>query len=260
MSDRTQGIRWLAAVCYVSTLLTQTELIAQVVLDHSGRKGSIEGVVTFSGDVPVSAVPDDAGERRKLLAVDRKSRGLRDVLAYLERSDAPGPDSPGPEARAPKSSPPRIIVDQIDHSFRPQLIAIREGQKVTFTNSDAANHNVRTIAFASKNQFNVYTAAGVEYSHEFIREKKLRPIALTCDLHPWMKGWIYVFDHPYFAVSDVHGKLHIRDVPQGTHRLEIRQPDVGYRKTLTLKVKQGEKTEVKVTISNEDLRVPLIPV
>ena len=31
------------------------------------------------------------------------------------------------------------------------------------------------------------------------------PISVKCSFHPWMKGWIRVFNHPYFAVTDENG-------------------------------------------------------
>jgi hypothetical protein len=57
----------------------QTSAGASATQSTSGF-GSIQGVVTFSGETPKSPIADDAGVRRELLEVDRDTRGLRYVV------------------------------------------------------------------------------------------------------------------------------------------------------------------------------------
>ena len=45
------------------------------------------------------------------------------------------------------------------------------------------------------------------------------PIPFKCDIHPWMKGYVRVFDHPYFAVTDEDGKFEIKNAPAGKWRI-----------------------------------------
>jgi len=252
------GAKSAAAVLFIVTcvvwLLPPTSMARAEGQDGAENAGAIEGVVTYSGDVPVSKVRDNAGQQRKLLAVDRRSRGLRYVLVYLEQEPSIRPDSDDSEVGEKEAVSKPIVIDQFEHTFEPHLIAIRDGQQVEFTNSDVANHNVRAIAFEPKNEFNVFTGAGGEYVHQFVTEKKLRPILLSCDIHPWMRGWIYVFDHPHFAVTDEHGKFRIRSVPPGKHQLVIWQPDVGYRETLSVDVKSQATTTIAIKIAAEDLK------
>ena len=227
---------------------------AEHVSDDAANTGTIQGVITYSGDVPKSPVRDNAGQQRELLSVHRRSRGLRYALVYLEHDEAHRSDSEDSAGgkKAVESEP--IHVDQVEQTFRPHLTAIRDGQQVKFTNSDAANHNVRAIGFEAKNQFNVMTSTSGGYIHQFVPEKKKRPILLICDLHPWMRGWIFVLNHPYFAVSNERGKFIIRSVPHGAYRLVIRQPDVGYRQTLAVDVKTQEITKIEIKIASEDLK------
>jgi hypothetical protein len=42
-----------------------------------GDLGTVEGIITFRGDVSKSGIPDDSGVHRELLQVDRGARGLR---------------------------------------------------------------------------------------------------------------------------------------------------------------------------------------
>jgi hypothetical protein len=43
------------------------------------------------------------------------------------------------------------------------------------------------------------------------------PFYIKCDVHPWMKSWLAVFDHPFFAVTDKHGNYSIENVPKGEY-------------------------------------------
>lgn len=244
---------WQTHVLCVVCLLPPSSTVAEDSQAVTPKIGTIEGVITYSGDVPKSKVRDDAGQQRKLLSVHRRSRGVRYALVYLEANAANRPGDSEVQRKELARKP--IVVDQVEHAFKPHLIAIRDGQKVKFTNSDAANHNVHTIGFEPKNQFNVLVGTTGEYIHQFVAERKSRPISLKCDLHPWMQGWIYVLNHPYFAVSDEHGTFRIGSVPHGKYQVEIRQPDVGYRKTISVDVEPKKSTKVNVEIAPEDLKI-----
>jgi hypothetical protein len=70
-----------------------------------------------------------------------------------------------------------------------------------------------------------------------------------------MNGWIYVFDHPYFAVTDADGSFTIKDVPPGDHVLELwHEPadgnGAGVRTTATVKVTDGgtARAELKIKL------------
>jgi len=45
------------------------------------------------------------------------------------------------------------------------------------------------------------------------------PFYIKCDVHPWMKAWVMVSDHPYFAITDKNGNYQIDNVPTGTYEI-----------------------------------------
>jgi len=135
-----------------------------------------------------------------------------------------------------------------------RVAASGSGIPVGFTNSDLANHNVRGTSFVAENNFSVFVPYEQAYRHRFRADKKQRPVVLSCDIHPWVKAWIYVFDHSFFAVSDAEGKLRIDGISPGTHELQLRQPDVAYRAVRNVPVTAGETTRIELRISDRDLR------
>jgi len=104
---------------------------ADLSADRLPGAGTIEGVITFRGEVPKSSVPDDAGVRRDLLQVDHSTRGLANVAVWIEM-DASAPAEKDSQPTAP------AMMDQRDHEFVPRVLAVRSGQLVKFRNSDAA--------------------------------------------------------------------------------------------------------------------------
>ena len=39
------------------------------------------------------------------------------------------------------------------------------------------------------------------------------------EVHPWLRAWLLVFDHPYYAATGGDGAFTLADVPPGTYRL-----------------------------------------
>ena len=40
-------------------------------------------------------------------------------------------------------------------------------------------------------------------------DKNEDPFYIKCDVHPWMKTWVVVLDHPYWGVTDADGNYAI---------------------------------------------------
>lgn len=225
--------------------------------------GRVEGRITYRGKIPRHEVSDMAGNNAELFTVHAGHRGLRDVVVFLdprgEKAEArQKSDGAATSERALPSGDrelPEIVIDQKDYVFVPHLIAVRAGQPVRFTSTDVANHNVRTIAFEQKNQFNKFTGGGDAYTHRFVTERKNRPVRIGCDLHRWMGAWIFVFDHPRFAVTGEEGKYRIGDIPPGRYVLSIRQPDGGLKADREIEVAAGKAVTIDVEFTEKDLRL-----
>src|SRR5207248_1927486 len=54
------------------------------------------------------------------------------------------------------------------------------------------------------------------------------PIEYKCSIHPWMNGYVRIFDHPYYAVTDENGNFEIKNAPAGKWRMIVWQEKVGY--------------------------------
>lgn len=207
--------------------------------------GTIEGSVTFDGTPPAPTLHD--GGLQPVLYVDR-SGGVRYAVVFL-------PDA-RPAGQAPADP---AALNQRDFVFEPQVLAIRAGQRVRFTNADPANHNVRAHGSRAGNQFSINTAPGAvgPFLHRFAAAPSGRPVKLSCDIHPWMAAWVYVFEHDRFAVTGADGGFRIDNVPAGRHRVAVRQPAGGFARNLAADVRAGETTRLDVRFAPRDVGMPL---
>jgi uncharacterized protein (DUF2141 family) len=67
-------------------------------------------------------------------------------------------------------------------------------------------------------------------------------LALQCNQHPWMRAYVNVMTHPYFAVSDGDGKFEIKDLPPGEYTLAAVHEKFGEK---VIKVKVAGKDNIK---------------
>lgn len=81
-------------------------------------------------------------------------------------------------------------------------------------------------------------------------------LEVTCQLHPWAKAWILVFDHPYFAMSDRSGAFSIADVPPGTYRVKAWHPHLGIAES-TVTVTAGQAAGVGLKLGGAPSPVPV---
>lgn len=106
------------------------------------------------------------------------------------------------------------IIDQLNLTFVPHVIAVQKGTTIDFPNSDAVRHNVFSPP-KSPLQFNLGT-----YPQGVIKEV-LFDVAgetpLNCNVHAEMSCFAVALENPYFAVTDRDGKYVIEDVPPGTY-------------------------------------------
>ena len=52
-------------------------------------------------------------------------------------------------------------------------------------------------------------------------------VRIDCDLHPWMRAWVVVTDHSFYALSNDAGEFALPAVPPGKYTLQIWQETLG---------------------------------
>ena len=66
------------------------------------------------------------------------------------------------------------------------------------------------------------------------------PVRLKCNIHGWMEGYVWSFDHPYAAVTKPDGTYKIEGVPTG-----VKMKIVVWHEKAGFFNNKGEEIEVK---------------
>lgn len=113
-----------------------------------------------------------------------------------------------------------VIIDQIDKTYVPHVTVIPVGTKISFPNKDDIRHHVYSFSQAKKFELPLYEgtpANPVEFGYA-------GTVVLGCNIHDWMKAYIYVVDTPYFAKSGKDGELLVSSLPGGEYEVYIEHP------------------------------------
>lgn len=177
------------------------------------------------------------------LAIDPDTKGIAHAFAYLAQ-----PKGANPEAvKALLDKQPDVVLDQEYCEFLPYSLAMHQDQPITIKSSDPVGHNVRFSGFVNPAKNIALPPQGSLPPQKLKAER--RPMQINCDIHPWMKGWLFVFDHPFFAITGEDGSFEITGVPAGTQNIVVWQEKVGYAtngaaRGMAVTVKAGEVTDL----------------
>ena len=76
---------------------------------------------------------------------------------------------------------------------------------------------------------------------------------MKCNVHPWMKGYIAVLKHPYFAVTDKNGHFEVKDLPPGTYTINAWQEKLGAQsQKITVTAGQGANLDFTSSSNRAD--------
>lgn len=225
-------IRWcLLALCAIPLLAG---------CGGSRQESEIRGTVTYAGpdtDKPISMQGDPVCASLHPAPVNGDEIVLRDgrlanVFVYVKR---------GLEGKSFPAPVEKKSVDQRGCLYVPRVLGVQVGQTLELTNSDATFHTIHAVPAANAEFSEPQAQGNPPIGRTFDKPEVMVP--LRCDIHPWMRAWVGVLPHPYYAVSGEDGAFSIPSLPPGKYTLEAwheklgtqtREVTVGPHQTLTV--------------------------
>jgi hypothetical protein len=150
------------------------------------------------------------------VVVNPANKGVKNVFVWITTDSGAKPPI-APDLAQIKDK--EVTLDQPVCAFVPHSQGMREGQTLVVKNTAPVAHNVNWAGGPAKNPGgNVIVTPGGKHVISNLKADK-RAISVSCNIHGWMKGWIRVFDHPYFAVTDADGNFEIKQPPAGKYKI-----------------------------------------
>ena len=189
---------------------------------------SVKGRFVFGGDPPAAAAlkADKDVEvcgKHSLTSeelVVGADKGIANVVVFVRDKGV----KVSPEAA--KSAASAVTLDNKGCRFEPHVAVVQVGQELLVKNSDSVGHN-SNIATVKNPPSNNLIPAGGQAPLKFTSDEAI-PAQVTCNIHPWMKGWLVVRSNPYVAVSGADGTFEIKDLPVGDVELQFWHEKAGY--------------------------------
>lgn len=215
-----------------------------------GPTGSVSGVVRLTGKAPKGDLLDLSSDPNCLEIAGRRVRreevvvgrdgALANVFVRLEGDGLAAAAGPVP------GTP--VVVEQRGCIYYPRMAGARAGQTLRVINGDEIIHNVRSVS-AAGSDFNIgQPYSGMEFDFELAAPEPM--LELRCDMHPWMRSYIGVVDHSWFAVTSEDGRFTLADVAPGAYEVVFWHERYGVGRAV-VEVVAGEDREAGFSYSAE---------
>jgi plastocyanin len=221
-----------------ASVLSVCMILAGLGVARPAVAANIRGTVVMTGSVTPKKLPvtidqyvcgkDKVAED---MVVNPQGGGVKNAVVWLQ--------TPPPGAAWP-NTPVKVDMDQKGCVFIPHVVLVPAGGTVEFLNSDRLLHNLHSVS-RDNPTFNRTQPKGRNIPVTF---SKPEFIQVNCDLHSWMRAWVVVADHPFYALSNDAGGFVMPNVPPGKYVLQVWQEAVGI-------------TSRDVSVGPEDARITI---
>jgi hypothetical protein len=188
--------------------------------------GTISGHVRYHGPRPerkrISMEEDPAcGKAAKGPAYEDKlvvSRdgGVGNAFVYIKS---------GLEGKKFETPSEPVVLDQKGCVFAPRVMGAQVKQTVLIRNGDPLEHNIHPMPKINLGWNEVMTPGSPDAPHRFAHQEVM--MRVKCNVHGWMRAYLGVLDHPYYAVTGSDGWFELKNIPPGDYTLGVWHEELG---------------------------------
>jgi hypothetical protein len=142
-----------------------------------------------------------------------------------------------------------VTLEQRGCLYQPHVLGIMAHQPLKIVNDDKTLHNIHAVPRLNRD-FNVgQPNEGMSTVRAFDHPEIMIPV--KCDVHPWMKAYIGVLEHPFFSVTGDDGSFRIGGLPPGSFVVEAWHEVYGVQ-TQLVTVADQETKEIGFTFGSKN--------
>ena len=147
----------------------------------------------------------------RVQVVDERGLPVRDAVVELNAAGG----------RAGRITFPwRMAMAQRNEQFAPGTLVVARGSTVAFPNLDKVRHSIYSFSKPARFEIDLYGRDQTR-THTF---PIAGAVALGCNIHDEMRGYIRVVDTPFAGKTDANGYVTLANVPLGSAKLTVWHP------------------------------------
>jgi hypothetical protein len=144
--------------------------------------------------------------------------GLKNVVLFIESPPSGKPADPQKEN----------LLYNDGCRYAPRVLAFQKGERLRVKSHDPKLH-IPHGYLGERTVFNVSLPFKNTIIDATSKIRQTGMMKVVCDTHAWMLGFVHVFDHPFFAVTNEQGVFSIPDLPPGSYVLKAWHEDGGIK-------------------------------
>ena len=148
----------------------------------------------------------------------------------------------------------QLVIDQKGKKFSPYVTVMQKGQNIEFSNKDDITHHIYSVS--GKNRFDFKLQAGAKKVLEQIKSSE--EIAMGCNIHDWMSGFVLVVDTPYYGKTNHLGQVTLQLDKLDEYTITIWHPQLDsqqHRMSVFRKV-DTDKASLSIKLTDPVLPIP----
>ncbi len=241
---------------------------------------AIKGRVTYKGKLPVGnkiagleGNPACITGAKPFELIDQEwlgeGGGVADVLFFVKVPNGKYYEVNMEDKKVDKN----VVLDQPHCVYIPHVISlypsyydgqknelVPTGQELVVKNSANTPHNTKFNGNKLLGNNTGFTVATGQ-QESIVLAPQSGAIPITCDVHSWMKGYAWVFDHPFSGVTKMDGNFEISRAPAGTQiTLVAWHEDLGFinqggfkgEEGMKITLQEGEEKQINLEITDQE--------
>jgi plastocyanin len=174
--------------------------------------------------------------------VDVEGKSVGNVVVYLQNH----------ETAAMPPTHHNHEIEQTDKKFAPYVSVVRQEEKIVFTNHDDITHHV--YSFNAPARFDFRLQPGESSDVADFAEPGV--IAMGCNIHDWMSGYVMVVETPFYALTDEAGLATFADVPANEYHLVAWHPQMAKDETADQHIVMPFAAELTLQLTQPMAAIP----
>ncbi|QIK79435.1 methylamine utilization protein [Sphingomonas piscis] len=197
----------------------------------------MKSALVFTLLLSVATPGATASSTLTVIVLDSAGRPVRDAVVSARPQGSPG--------GVPRYAFGRSM-SQRNIQFAPGTLVVPTGTTVSFPNYDKVRHHVYSFSKAKRFELKLF---GRDESRS-VTFNTPGTVAIGCNIHDQMQGFIRVVDAPFAGVSNEAGKVTFNGVPGGKVQLVVWHPN--------LRARENEMSIVAASSVMQVIKLPIL--